>query len=476
MVLKIGRSLSLRRLRFRRPLTSCVSSSRCFATNASQSDESHGGIAPPPPPTGGTPPPPPPSSSKQRPVGISPSRSQWQSIQASRENARIASIRTQGRLRVALDLSRSKRESLALEPGMEELQTYLRQQTGPPMEDVMEMHKKQLDEFYSTSQEELNAGWKGPHMSQRTGLIGIKSGMCTLFDDYGNSHPCTVVRIDQCHVVGIKRGDPSKPAGRHRTGVNGINASQDFVGLQVAAGVIKAKRVSKPLLGHFRRANVPPCRELAEFRVSPDAVLPLGTELRAGHFLPGQYVDVQGRTKGKGWQGVMKRHGFKGQPASHGHSKHRHGGSIGSSATPSKVHKGMRMPGQMGGKQATQRNLRVMKVIHNWTADQEDGGEVFTGDLLFLRGAIPGPIGSFLRVFDAISMRGKYRYLFDDANSDSANRMGCKYDPLGAPPFPTHVRTSEDSNGVFQEWDAPLPKVDQNDLSELFEEAGIKGF
>ena len=133
--------------------------------------------------------------------------------------------------------------------------------------------------------------------------------------------------------------------------------------LQLGAGERKPKRVTKPLQGHFRAANVDFKEKLAEFRVTEDAMLPVGTRLNARHFVPGQYVDVTGTSIGKGFQGGMKRWGFSGQPASHGVSKtHRSLGSTGQCQDPGKVWPGKKMPGRMGGKRVTTQALLVYKV------------------------------------------------------------------------------------------------------------------
>jgi len=161
------------------------------------------------------------------------------------------------------------------------------------------------------------------------------------------------------------------------------------VALQVGAVNTLWKRLTKPQRGHCHHAGVPPKKVLMEFAISPDAILPPGTEQRAEHFYPGQLLDLTGKTKGKGFQGVMKRWGFSGQLASHGNSlSHRAPGSVGQHANPSKVWKGKKLPGRMGNKYRTVKNAFLWKIDtkHN---------------LLYVKGPVPGAPGSYIRVRDA---------------------------------------------------------------------------
>ncbi|CAH0485143.1 unnamed protein product [Peronospora farinosa] len=214
------------------------------------------------------------------------------------------------------------------------------------------------------------AGWSSE--KKRTGLLAVKIGMMPVWDHFGYRHNCTVLQVEECQVTQIKTAD------RH-----GFNA------LQLGVGLRKPKNVTKPVLGHLAKAGVPPKRQLQEFRVSEDALLPLGMKLSALHFTPGQYVDVCGTSKGKGFQGVMKRHNFAGQPASHGNSKtHRHMGSTGQCQDPGKVFKGKKMPGRMGGNRVTRDNLWIAKI------DVER-------NLIYVKGSVPGNNGGIVRVTDA---------------------------------------------------------------------------
>lgn len=139
--------------------------------------------------------------------------------------------------------------------------------------------------------------------------------------------------------------------------------SEGYTALQLGCGSKRDKQLNGRQLGHYRNSGVDNKRKLAEFRVSEDAILPVGFELSAAHFVPGQFLDIAGMTIGKGFQGVMKRHGFKGQPASHGNSlAHRAPGGIGACQDPGKVWPGKKMPGRMGNKRRTVQSVWVYKV------------------------------------------------------------------------------------------------------------------
>ncbi len=207
----------------------------------------------------------------------------------------------------------------------------------------------------------------------RTGLIARKVGMTRLFDDDGRHVPVTVLEVGDCQVVA-----------RKTTERDGYNA------LQLGADTIrKVKNVSKAMRGHFTKAKVEPRRRLAEFRVDEEALVEVGTELSAAHFITGQFVDVTGTSIGKGFAGVMKRHNFKGLRASHGVSiSHRSHGSTGNRQDPGRVFKGKKMAGHLGNARITVQNLKVVGT------DAERG-------LILIRGAVPGPIGIYVRVADA---------------------------------------------------------------------------
>lgn len=205
---------------------------------------------------------------------------------------------------------------------------------------------------------------------QRPGVVAKKVGMSALFLPEGERIPITVLEID-CQVICHKK-DESK----------GVYA------LQVGAG--KAKRVTKPLKGHFAKAGIEPQQKLKEFRVSAEAMLPVGTTLGPEYFSIGSFVDVTGMTIGKGMAGAMKRHNFGGLRASHGVSiSHRSHGSTGHRKDPGRVFKGKKMAGHLGCEQVTIQNLEVMGY------DVED-------NLLLLRGAVPGFAEGWVTLVDAI--------------------------------------------------------------------------
>ena len=193
------------------------------------------------------------------------------------------------------------------------------------------------------------------------GLIGRKVGMTQLFDEKGDVVPITVIEAGPCTVTEIRTSE--------RDG---------YTALQLGFGTNKEKRFTKPVLGQFKKRNLPPSRHLREFRIKDVAAYTLGQTLNASVFEKGEHVDVEGITKGRGFAGIIKRHGFKGGHASHGPTMGREPGSIGSSAYPSRVIKGKRLPGRMGGKPLTSKNLMVAGV------DAEQ-------NVVLVRGAIPGP-------------------------------------------------------------------------------------
>ena len=210
----------------------------------------------------------------------------------------------------------------------------------------------------------------------RSGIIARKLGMTRVFNDAGHHVPVTVLKLDDVQVVAVR------------------NAEKDgYTALQLGAGVAKAKNVSKPMRGHFAKANVLPKSKLAEFRVSEDAVLDVGASLAASHFVAGQKVDVVGTTQGKGFAGAMKRHNFGGLRASHGVSvSHRSHGSTGQCQDPGKVFKGKKMAGQMGAIRNTTQNIEVVAV------DDDEG-------VVLLCGGVPGPKNGWVLISDAIKAK-----------------------------------------------------------------------
>ena len=207
----------------------------------------------------------------------------------------------------------------------------------------------------------------------RSGVIAQKVGMTRIFTDAGEHIPVTVLKLDNCQVVA------------HRT-----IEKNGYVAVQLGSGQAKVKNVSKAERGHFAVAKVEPKRKVVEFRVSNDALIPVGAELTADHFVVGQFVDVSGTTTGKGFAGGMKRWNFGGLRATHGVSiSHRSIGSTGGRQDPGKTFKNKKMPGHLGAERVTTQNLRVVQT------DAERG-------LILVEGAVPGVAGGWIHVRDAV--------------------------------------------------------------------------
>lgn len=205
------------------------------------------------------------------------------------------------------------------------------------------------------------------------GLLGTKLGMTQVWDENNKLVPVTVVEISPNVVTQVRT--PEKDG---------------YAAVQIAYGAIDPRKVTKPLTGHFEKAGTTPRRHVTEVRTADAAEYAPGQQLAVDIFEAGQLVDVVGTSKGKGFAGVMKRHNFKGVSATHGqHRNHRKPGSIGASSTPSRVFKGMRMAGRMGGDRVTVLNLKVHSV------DLEKG-------LLLIKGAVPGARGRLVFVRNAV--------------------------------------------------------------------------
>jgi large subunit ribosomal protein L3 len=212
-------------------------------------------------------------------------------------------------------------------------------------------------------------------MVMRTGVIAKKMGMTRLFQEDGRHVPVTVLALENVQVVARREAD-----------------NDGYTAVQLGAGSAKAKNLSKPERGHFGKAQVEPKARVAEFRVSEDALLDVGAEISADHYVAGQIVDIQGVTQGKGFQGGMKRWGFGGLRATHGVSvSHRSLGSTGQRQDPGKVFKNKKMAGHMGAKNRTQQNLEIVRT------DAARG-------LLFVKGSVPGSKGGWLLVKDAVKI------------------------------------------------------------------------
>ena len=201
-----------------------------------------------------------------------------------------------------------------------------------------------------------------------SGIIGKKIGMTSLFDENGKNMPCTVIQAGPCPVLQVRTEE-----------VDG------YVAVQLGFDDKSEKNVGKALVGHFKKAGSTPKAKIVEFRNSFEHAVKVGDEVVVNMFAEGEYVDVTGTSKGKGFQGVVKRHNFAGvMQATHGqHNRLRAPGSIGAGSDPSRVFKGMRMAGRMGGEKVTVQNLQVLKV------DEEQ-------NLLVVKGAIPGAKNSYV--------------------------------------------------------------------------------
>jgi large subunit ribosomal protein L3 len=200
------------------------------------------------------------------------------------------------------------------------------------------------------------------------GIIGRKVGMTRIFNEDGKVVPVTVIEAGPCPVVQVKTKDHG-----------GYDA------IQLGFGARKEQRTSKPLMGHFRKSGVAPVTVLKEVRLDDASAVEVGSQVKADIFKVGERVKVTGFSKGKGFQGVVKRWGFGGGPDSHGSKAHRQGGSIGQCATPAKVWKNRKMPGHTGNRRVTVKNIEVVQV------DPEK-------NLIAVRGAVPGHVRSYVLV------------------------------------------------------------------------------
>ncbi len=223
----------------------------------------------------------------------------------------------------------------------------------------------------------------------RSGVIAQKLGMTRIYTEAGEQVPVTVLKLDNVQVVAQRTEE-----------------KHGYSAVQLGAGMAKVKNTTKPMRGHFAVAKVEPKRKVAEFRVSPENMLDVGAEIIAGHYLPGQKVDVTGTTIGKGFAGSMKRHNFGGGRASHGNSvSHRSHGSTGMCQDPGKVFKGKKMAGQMGNTSVTTQNLEVVRV------DNDRG-------LVLIKGAVPGSKGAWVMVKDAVKKAAPEGLIFPAATRE----------------------------------------------------------
>ncbi|MBV9645528.1 MAG: 50S ribosomal protein L3 [Verrucomicrobia bacterium] len=200
----------------------------------------------------------------------------------------------------------------------------------------------------------------------KIGLLGRKIGMTRVYDANGEATPVTVIEAGGNTVVQLKSPE-----------TDGYNA------VQVGFDSQKESRVTKPLLGHFKKANSEPKKYVREFRLPEGTQFDTDVNLGVNQFQPGEFVDVVGKSKGKGFQGVMKKHGFAGQPAAHGSKTHRRNGAVGNRSTPGRIWRNMGMPGHMGDERVTVQNLRVVQV-----RPEEN--------VILVCGAVPGSNGSYV--------------------------------------------------------------------------------
>ena len=206
------------------------------------------------------------------------------------------------------------------------------------------------------------------------GIIGRKVGMTQIFDENGNVIPVTVIEAGPCPVVQVKTVE-----------TDGYNA------VQLGFGAIKDKKVNKPEKGHFTKVKVAPVKHLREFRLEDVSNVKPGDEIKADIFQAGESVDIQGTTKGKGFQGVIKRHGQHRGPMGHGSMYHRRPGSMGSTSTPGRVFKGKKLPGHMGVQKVTIQNLDVVRV------DMDK-------NVILVKGSVPGVKGAILKIKSSVKM------------------------------------------------------------------------
>lgn len=206
----------------------------------------------------------------------------------------------------------------------------------------------------------------------KKGLIGKKVGMTQIFDEAGKVIPVTAIEAGPCTVAQVKTVE-----------TDGYDA------VQLGFGDIKLKKVIKPIQGHFAKTNLEPKKHLREFRLDDVSNFKVGDELKADVFEAGEKVDIQGTTKGKGFQGVIKRHGQHRGPMGHGSMYHRRPGSMGSTSTPGRVFKGKKLPGHMGVQTVTIQNLEVVRVD-------------LDKNVILVKGSVPGAKGAILKIKSAV--------------------------------------------------------------------------
>ena len=202
-------------------------------------------------------------------------------------------------------------------------------------------------------------------------ILGKKIGMTQIFDEKGRAIPVTVVEAGPCTVVQVKTKD-----------------ADGYEAIQLGFGEVKEKKLIKPVKGHFTKASVTPKKHLREFRLE-EISYKVGDEIKADIFSEGEAVDVTGTSKGKGFQGVIKRHGQSRGPMGHGSMYHRRPGSMGSTSTPGRVYKGKNLPGHMGVETVTVQNLEIVKVD-------------LDKNVLLIKGSVPGNKGAILKIRNSV--------------------------------------------------------------------------
>ena len=203
-------------------------------------------------------------------------------------------------------------------------------------------------------------------------IIGKKVGMTQVFDENGTVIPVTVIEAGPCVVAQVKTSE-----------------KDGYEAVQLGFGDVKENKLNKPEKGHFAKANVTAKKHLREFRLDSIEGIKVGDEVKADVFEAGEKIDVQGTSKGKGFQGVIKRHGQHRGPMGHGSMYHRRPGSMGSTSTPGRVFKGKKLPGHMGVQKITIQNLEIIKV------DMDK-------NVLLVKGSVPGPKGAILKIKSSV--------------------------------------------------------------------------
>lgn len=222
------------------------------------------------------------------------------------------------------------------------------------------------------------------------GLLGKKIGMTQIFDKDGRSIPVTVIQAGPCHISQVRTAE-----------------KDGYTAVQMAFDPMRAKTTTKARLGHLKKSGAGPLRFIREIRTAEVENVEAGAQVRVNNFEEGDYVDVEGVTIGKGFQGVVKRHHFSGGPGAHGSKFGREPGSIGSNTSPARVLKGLKMSGHMGNEVQTTQNLKVVKV------DSEN-------DLLVVRGAVPGFDGAYLVIRNSLTRGKAKKWVVDSKKKEEA--------------------------------------------------------